>query len=165
MANVTVRKEDGSKTSAIAAAPPERVDPWRAMRQLLAWDPFGEMAPFVPQVPAGFMPAFEIKETKDAYLFRADVPGVKESDLEVTCTGNRLTVSGKRDAEKQEQTDTYYSYERSFGDFKRSFTLPDGVDMNAIHADLKDGVLTLSVHKRPEAQPKKIPILSNIKKG
>ena len=130
------------------------------MRDLMNWDPFGEMTPFAAQAPAGFVPTFEIKETKEAYLFKADVPGVKESDLEVTVTGNRLTVSGKREAEKQEQTDTYYSYERSYGDFTRAFTLPEGVDMNGVHADLKDGVLTLSVKKTPAAQPKKIAVQS-----
>ena len=90
---------------------------------------------------------------------------MKESDLEVTVTGNRLTVSGKREAEKQEHTDTYYSYERSYGDFTRAFTLPDGVDMNGVHAELKDGVLTLSVKKTPEAQPKKIAVQSAAKKS
>ena len=135
-------------------------DPIRMMRDLMNWDPFGEMTPFAAQAPAGFVPTFEIKETKEAYLFKADVPGVKESDLEVTVTGNRLTVSGKREAEKQEQTDTYYSYERSYGDFTRAFTLPEGVDMNGVHADLKDGVLTLSVKKTPAAQPKKIAVQS-----
>lgn len=120
---------------------------------------------FIPQMPAGYAPSFEIKEAKDAYLFKADVPGVKESDLEVTLTGNRLTVSGKREAEKQEQTDTYYTYERSYGDFTRSFTLPEGVDMNSVHADLKEGVLALSIKKKPEAQPKKIAVQSAAKKS
>jgi HSP20 family protein len=106
-----------------------------------------------------------VKETKDAYVFKADVPGVKEADIDITVTGNRLTVSGKRDAEKQEQTDRYYSYERSYGDFTRAFTLPEGADMNAVHADLKEGVLTLSVAKSPTAQSKKIAIQSAAKKS
>src|SRR5688572_12315392 len=117
MTNITVRKENGNKPAAIA--PAERFEPFRAMRELLNWDPFREMAPFIPQVSSSFLPSFEVKETKESYVFRADVPGVKESDLEVSTTGNRLTVSGKRDAEKQEQTDTYYTYERSYGDFTR----------------------------------------------
>ena len=87
------------------------------------------------------------------------------SELDVTVTGNRLTISGKREAEKREQTDTYYTYERSYGDFNRSFTLPDGVDMTSVYADLKDGVLTLSIKKAPEAQPKKIPVQSTARKS
>jgi HSP20 family protein len=135
------------------------------MRELMGWDPFGEMTPFLPQGPSGFVPSFEVKESKDGYSFKADVPGVKESDIAVTVTGNRLTVSGKRESEKQEQTDTYYTYERSYGDFTRSFTLPDGVDMSSVHAELKDGVLTLSIKKSPEAQPKRIAVQSAAKKS
>lgn len=154
MSNVTVHKENGNKP-AVPTSSEQRFEPFRAMRELMGWDPFREMLPF-PAVLGGFVPSFEIKESKDAYNFKADVPGVKENDLDITITGNRLTVAGKREAEKQEQTDTYYAYERSYGDFKRTFTLPDGVDTNAISADLKDGVLTLTVKKMPEAQPKRI---------
>jgi HSP20 family protein len=123
------------------------------------------MTPFVPAAQAGFAPSFEIKETKDAYVFKADIPGVKESDLEVTVTGNRLTLSGKREAEKQEQTETYYTCERSYGEFTRAFTLPEGVDMNSVHAELNQGVLTVSIRKTPEAQPKKIAVQSAAKKS
>jgi HSP20 family molecular chaperone IbpA len=66
----------------------------------MGWDPFGEMVPFVQQGTSEFAPSFEIKETKDAYVFKADVPGVKDSDLDITVTGNRLSVAGKREAEK-----------------------------------------------------------------
>lgn len=164
MANIAVRKENGNKPTTLATWEP-RWDPSRMMRDFFGWDPFREMAPFVAQAPATFVPSFEIKETKDSYLFKADVPGVKESDLEVTVTGNRLSITGKREAEKQEQTDTFYTYERSYGDFTRSFTLPDGVDTNSVHADLSQGVLTLSIRKTPEAQPKKIAIQSAAKKS
>ena len=103
-----------------------------------------------------FSPAFEVKETKESYIFKADLPGVNESDIDITRTGNRLTVGGKREAEKEEQTDTFYTYERTYGSLTRSFTLPDGIDSDHISADLKAGVLTLIVPKTPEAQPKKI---------
>ena len=164
MANIAVRKDNGNKPAPIATVEP-RWEPFRLMRDLLGWDPFREMTPYVPSVSGGFIPSFEIKETKDGYVFKADVPGVKESDLEVTMTGNRLSVSGKREAEKEEQTDTYYTCERSYGEFTRSFTLPDGVDGNSVHADLNQGVLTLSVRKMPEAQAKKIAIQSAPKKS
>jgi HSP20 family protein len=144
MSGIAVRKEN---------TPPN-------MRELMSWDPFREMAPFALQQLPGFAPSFEVKETKESYLFKADLPGVKESDLEITMTGNRLSVSGKREAEKQEQHEHYYAYERSYGSFNRSFTLPDGIDSSAIHADLKDGVLSLLVKKIPEAQPKKIALQS-----
>lgn len=166
MTDITIRKENPTRTAApLATAWEPRLEPFRVMRSLLNWDPFQAMTPFIPQIPTGYMPSFEVKETKDGYIFKADVPGVKESDLAVTLTGNRLTVSGKREAEKQEQTDTYYTYERTYGDFTRSFTLPEGADVNGVHADLKEGVLTLSVKKMPEAQSKKITIQSGAKKS
>ena len=91
-------------------------------------------------------------------MFRADLPGVKESDLEISLTGNRLTISGRREQERHEQGDTFYASERSYGSFTRAFTLPEGVDGDNVNADLKSGVLTLSVPKKPEVQPRKVSI-------
>lgn len=91
-------------------------------------------------------------------MFRADVPGAEDSDLDVKLTQNRLSISGKRESEKSEKGDTFYTNERSYGSFTRSFTLPEGVDADKIRAELKEGVLTLSIPKRPEVQPKKIAV-------
>lgn len=164
MANIAVRKENEARP-ALVPAWEARWEPFRLMRDLMNWDPFREMVPPVSQAPTGFAPSFEVKETKDAYLFKADIPGVKESDIDVTVTGNRLTLSGKREAEKQEHTDTYFTCERSYGEFTRAFTLPEGVDMNSVHAELNQGVLTVSIQKTPEAQPKKIAVQSAPKKS
>lgn len=137
-------------------APTPTWDPFQEMRSLLGFEPFRAMRTL--STDAMFMPAFEVKETKDGYLFKADLPGVKENDFEVSITGDRLVVSGKRDAERTEDTDTVYTYERSFGSFQRAFTLPRGIDAEHIHADLKDGVLTVMVPRTPEAQVKKIAV-------
>ena len=126
------------------------------MRGLLGWDPFREMAAWRGEM--SFTPAFEVKETKDGYVFRADVPGIKEEDLEVHLTGQRLTISGKREEEKKQESETYYTYERSYGSFTRTFTLPEGCDGAKAHAELKEGVLTLLVPKTLEAQPKRIDV-------
>ncbi len=112
-----------------------------------------------------FTPAFEVKETKDAYIFKADLPGVKEGDLDITLTGDRLTISGKRETEKHEDADRFYAYERSFGSFSRVFTLPEGVDPDSCHAELKEGVLTLRLSKRPEVQPRRITVGVNTQEG
>jgi HSP20 family protein len=125
------------------------------------WDPFREMAPSSTgeDFLARFAPAFEIKETKDGFVFKADLPGFKEKDIEITMTGNRLTVSGKREAEKEETTDTFYARECCYGAFTRAFTLPEGTDGNDnIRAELTSGVLTLHLPKRPELQPKRIEV-------
>jgi HSP20 family protein len=140
--------------------------PMRAMRDLLRWDPFREMAPFasLPAVEAAvFSPSFEVTENKDAYLFKADVPGIKRDDLEITTTGNRLQIAGKRDQEQETKNDTVYTYERQYGSFVRSFTLPEGADLDHARSELKDGVLTLAVPKKAGAQSKKIAISSGSK--
>jgi HSP20 family protein len=99
------------------------------MRDLLRWEPFGELSPsFRTLETAAFSPDFEVKETKEAFVFTADVPGVKEGDLEVRLTQNRLSVSGKRESEKTEKGEQFYTTERSYGTFTRAFTLPEGVD-------------------------------------
>jgi HSP20 family protein len=126
---------------------------------MFGWDPFAEMMPSVPDVQ-GFVPRFEVKETKDAYVFRADLPGIDEKDLELTMTGNRLTIAGKREAETRKEEETWYAYERSYGSFTRSFTLPEGADVEHAEGELKNGVLTVTIAKRPEHQPKKINLKS-----
>jgi HSP20 family protein len=105
---------------------------------------------------AGFLPSFEVKETKDSYVFKADLPGVKQEDLNISLTGNRLTISGQRNEEKKDEGETHYVHERSFGSFSRSFSLPEGIDAEHVQADLKDGVLNVVVPKKPEVQPKRI---------
>lgn len=157
MSNISIRKQNGDKP---AVAPPAESswDPWRTMRALLSWDPFREIAPFPEERAVAFAPAFDIKETKDSYQFKADVPGIQEKDLEVTITGNRLTVAGKREEEREDKSDRYYAYERNYGSFSRSFTLPDGVDADKLNASLEKGVLSVVVPKKPEVQPKKISV-------
>ena len=133
-----------------------RLDPLQMMRDL-GWDPFQEMTPFGSRVPsATFAPQFEVRETKDAFIFKADLPGVEEKNLDVSLTGNRLTVSGLREQEEREEGDNFFAYERAYGNFTRAFTLPDGVDGDQISAELKDGVLTLGIPKKPEHLAKKI---------
>jgi len=161
MADITVQKRNQQgETPSISR---REWDPFRLMREMFRWDPFREMAAFPTMEPAAYAPAFEVKENKDAFVFKADVPGVKESDIEVSLTGNRLTVSGKRESEKEEKSDTFYAYERSYGTFSRSFTLPADTDAPHIKAELKNGELTVVVPKAAAAVAKRIPIGSGDK--
>lgn len=155
MSHITVKRDGGHA----AAAPSESWEPFRRMRDILHWHPFREMAaPWGAEEERGdtFVPSFEVKETKDAYVFKADIPGVKEKDLDISLAGNRLSICGKREAEKEEKGETYFTYERSHGSFMRSFMLPQGVDAEHVSADMKAGVLTLTVPKKAEVQAKKI---------
>ena len=153
MANIAVRKENGDKRNLPALA--REWDPFRVMRELMHWDPITTMMPEWREQQM-FEPAFDVKENKDAFEFKADLPGMNEKDVDVKLTENRLTISGKREQEKTDKSDTYYCYERLYGTFTRAFTLPDGVDADKISAEMKNGVLTLKLPKRPEKQPKKI---------
>lgn len=155
MVNLSIHRSSHDKPAALS---PRDWEPFRALRELLRWDPFAEMAPSWAGEAGGFAPAFEVKETKESFVFKADLPGVKEADLDVRLTQNRLAVSGKRESEKTDKGDTYYTYERAYGSFTRTFTLPEGVDADKIRAELKEGVLTIELPKRPELQPKKVAV-------
>src|SRR5262249_47475659 len=132
-------------------------DPFRMMREVLRWDPLRDVEPAFTGYTT-FAPTFDVKETKDGYVFRADLPGVNQEDLEISLTGNRLSISGHREEEKREQNEPYSATGRSYGSFSRSSPLPDGTDAEHVTADLKSGVLVLTIPKKPEVQPKKITI-------
>jgi HSP20 family protein len=161
MVDIIRRKSDSPSTPSLF----DELEPFAGLRQLLRWgnagfDPFRTMIPVFEasaQLPT-YMPSFEVKETKDAYVFKADVPGVKDEDLKVTIAGNRLSVSGKRDEEKKTQDETYYCYERNYGSFSRTFTLPDGADVEQIKAEMKSGQLAISVPKKAAQIVKEIKV-------
>ena len=130
-------------------------DPFRIMLEMFG-DTGREAGVFAPVRSGAWNPTFEVFERKDAYVFRADLPGIKQEDLDLTLTENRLSISGKREAEERREGERFYALERSYGTFTRSFSLPEGVDAEHVRAELKEGVLTLVVPKKPEVQPKKI---------
>ena len=130
------------------------LDPFRVMEGLFRVAPSAEGA----QRQLEFAPSFDVKETKEAFLFKADLPGVKESDLEIAHTGNRLTIGGKREAEERKEGENYFMVERSYGSFQRSFTLPESADVDQIKAELVAGVLSIKIPKRVAAQPRKISV-------
>lgn len=130
------------------------------MRQMLDWDPFREMAPRGWFATEAFLPQFDVKETADGYMFKADLPGIEENDLDVSITGTRLTISGKREAETAGEDEVFYARERRYGSFSRSFTLPEGIDGEHIEAQLRHGILTVHLPKTPEVKPRKISLQS-----
>jgi HSP20 family protein len=132
------------------------LEPFGFMRNFLRGDPFRYME--FPEIQSAYLPAFDIKETANGYVFIADLPGVKMEDLDINLTGNRLTITGKRESSERKEGENFFATERSFGSFSRTFSLPEGVDSNGVGAELKNGVLTLTVPKTPEIQPKKITI-------
>lgn len=124
-------------------------DPFALMRDLLV-EPFRMLQPGWPfaREPV-WSPGFEIRETDDAFVFRADMPGLRSEDLEISLIGNQLQISGKREREEQQEEGRYHTYERAYGSFSRVFALPDSADSDNIRAELQNGVLTLSIPKKP----------------
>jgi HSP20 family protein len=106
--------------------------------------------------------ALDVAETEKAYEFKLDVPGVKREDIDIDYVQGRLSVSGERRHEKTEEKKSYRRSERAFGAFSTSLALPADVDGDKITADLKDGVLSISVPKSDDArkQAKKISVKS-----
>jgi HSP20 family protein len=127
-------------------------DPFSFARELFGWDPF------VVQESSGFVPTFDVKDTGDTWVLKADVPGVFEKDLDIAVHDGVLTVSGMRSAEERKEGETYSLYERRYGSFARSFVLPDAADPEKIDAKLDGGVLALTIGKRAESKPRKIAI-------
>ena len=128
-------------------------DPYSLARELLNWDPF-----FTNRPASAFAPSFEVKETTDSFVIKADIPGVDEKDLDIAVHNGVLTVSGSRQAEERKEGESFALYERQYGSFSRSFALPDLADGERIDAALTNGVLTLTVAKKTEAKPRKIAI-------
>ena len=133
-------------------------EPFRLLTEMNRWDPFLEtgLQPWTSALT--YMPAFELKETPTALVVKADMPGIQEKDIELNVAGNRLTISGKREEEKIQDDEICHLVERTYGSFNRTITLPEDVDANKIKAQLKEGVLTVTVPKSPEIQPKKIEV-------
>lgn len=105
-----------------------------------------------------WMPAVDVHETKDAFVLRADLPGVDPKDIEVTMENGVLTLRGRRESETTQEEKGYRRVERISGEFFRRFTLPDIADSQAISAQTANGVLTVRINKRPEVQPKRIEV-------
>lgn len=100
----------------------------------------------------------DIHETENELVLKADLPGIEEKDLDVRIENNTLTVRGERKFEKQVNEDNYLRVERSYGSFSRSFSLPNTINTEAIHAEYKNGVLTVQMPKRAESKPKQVKV-------
>jgi HSP20 family protein len=132
---------------------------------LVRWTPFNEISRLQQNLDSlfgtattrervsGFTPSVDVVEDDQKLELYADLPGVKQEDLDIQVEKDVLTIRGERKLARQG--------ERVAGAFSRAFTLPKHVDVEKIAASLKDGVLTLTLPKRPEAQPRQIKIAIN----
>ena len=105
-----------------------------------------------------WVPAMDLTQTEDAYVLKADLPGLSESDVNIELDENVLTISGERKSEHEDRKAGYYRVERSYGAFRRSLTLPEGVDPEAVKATFDKGVLEVTVPKPEQQTPRKVQI-------
>ncbi len=105
-----------------------------------------------------WIPAMDLVETESSYVLKADLPGLSESDVTIELDDNVLTISGERKAEHEDRKAGYYRVERSYGSFRRSLTLPEGVDPEAVKATFENGVLDVTVPKPAQQEPRKVQI-------
>jgi HSP20 family protein len=111
-----------------------------------------------PRTSRPWSPAVDILETEDALVLRADLPDVKAEDIDVRVENNTLTLSGKRNFDKDETVKGWHRIERSYGEFVRSFEVPSTVDTEKVAADYKNGVLTISLPKKEAAKPRQVKV-------
>ena len=104
-------------------------------------------------------PSVDITEEEGAYTLRADLPGVEKKDVNISVDNGTLTIEGekKQEHEKREK-DRYYHFERSYGSFRRAFSLPESVDSGKIKASFRNGLLELTLPKTEAAKPRKIDV-------
>ena len=158
-----IRRDEPQSTSTLTTRDPFRSmtewmrrDPFRLMRDVFRWDPYSDIESMSTLQGPSFVPDISMKETPDAILLEADVPGVSENEIDISVSGNRLSISGKREQEARQEGEQYLSYERSYGSFHRSFVFPDNCDLDKVSAELKHGVLHVKVPKKEGKQARRI---------
>ncbi len=141
---------------------------------LVKWDPWREIEDMFDRytraggVPRGggqelartgdWTPRVDIAETEQAFVIKAEVPEVNKDDVKITVDNGVLSICGERKQEQEEKGKTFHRVERFYGQFTRSFTLPENVDEDHITATFKDGMLSLEIPKTEKAQPKAIEV-------
>ncbi len=105
-----------------------------------------------------FVPAVDVYEDAQKLVLKLEVPGIRREDLDIRVEGRTLTVKGERKFESEEKEENFHRIERRYGSFVRSFTLPLSVNTDEVSASSTDGVLTVSLAKKPEAKPKQIEV-------
>ena len=103
---------------------------------------------------ADWSPEIDISEDDHGYLLKADLPEMKKDDVRVTVEDGILSVSGERKCQKEDQKKKFHRIERSFGTFRRSFTLPEDADSTKVTAEFRDGVLKVHLPTTPVAKSK-----------
>jgi HSP20 family protein len=136
--------------------------------ELIRWEPFDGLNKIQSRINDLFgesfdrswtwYPPVDVLESKDSYVLRAELPGMKKEDFNLEVKDGMLTLSGERKSEKRAEGVEYRTVERVEGKFSRSFSLPETVKHDGIQATYKDGILEIHVPKAEEAKPRRIEV-------
>ena len=136
--------------------------------EIATWRPFRELAGFdreftnlfgrwrMPGEERGWMPMVDVFEKDDKFVVKAELPGMKEEDIECSVVGDSLIIKGEKKTESEVKEEDYYRSERTYGSFYRTISLPSTVDTDKIKASYEDGVLEITLPKLAEVKSKKI---------
>jgi HSP20 family protein len=146
-----------------------------AEKELTPWRPFGELSSlrremdrlwenFFGERPLGriwereWAPSLDMSETKDNYVVKAEVPGIDAKHIDISLTGDVLTIKGEKSQEKEEKEEDHHLVERSYGSFSRSVRIPAEVESNKIKASYKNGILAITLPKSEKVKAKEVKI-------
>ncbi len=142
-----------------------RTSPSRALTVLEQVSLLDEIERFAQEVwegpifyQSGLMPRLEMYEEKDELVIKAELPGIKKEDIDISLEGDCLTIKGEKKQEEMSKEVTYYSCERCFGEYSRSVTVPFPVDTEHISSTFENGLLEIRLPKAPEAKAKHIEV-------
>ncbi len=144
---------------------------------IIRWDPFRDMVTLREKmnrlfedavthrgedkdlISSAWAPAVDIYEDENQLVLSAEVPGIEEKDVEIKIEDSTLIIQGERKMQKETKEENYHRIERAYGSFYRSFTLPNYIDQEKIRAEHENGVLKITMPKKPELKPRNVKIV------
>ena len=158
------------------------IERWRPGWGMTPWRPFRELEDMerrldnmlgrssllagwrhMPSSEVGWSPVIDVFEKDDKFIVKAEIPGMKEEDVDVSVVGDTLTIKSEKKSESEVKEEDYYYCESSYGSFSRSIGLPSNIDTKKIEANYEDGVLEIGLPKVPEIKPKKVSVTAKKK--
>ncbi|AEB07907.1 Hsp20/alpha crystallin family protein [Desulfobacca acetoxidans] len=123
------------------------------------WDDyFGSGRRAFKPLEAEWVPSVDVSETADKIVVKAEIPGIDAKDIDISLSGDMLTIKGEKKSEREEKEENYHLVERNYGSFSRTMRLPVSVEADKIEAAYKQGVLTVTCPKKEEVKAKAIEI-------
>jgi len=144
----------------------KELTPWRPFGELSSlrremdrlWENFFGEKPLTRMWEREWAPSLDISETRDNFVVKAEVPGIDAKDIDISLTGDVLTIKGEKKQEREEKEEDYHLVERSYGSYSRSVRLPAEVESNKIKASYKNGILNITLPKSEKVKAKEVKI-------